>query len=199
MGRYWYLKKVFIYGAIVVPIYLVFIICAFTGAINTLYRGFTVDGDGLVYVGKEDKIDVYDNGEFVRTFHDRPGGYYAFTIQDGLFYIANGYSVLEMDLAGNIVEEKDSDNTRELSRLRNHRNAVVTEDATYIANEFFAYYKITKYETNGEKEVVFQSPIIDIILETVGIFGFVSTILIAVVIHFKWYIKEYEKKHRRET
>ena len=130
--------------------------------INNFYRGFAVDDNRQLYVGKTSKIDVYENNEFVKTFKKVGAAIFSFTINDERLYLAAFAEVQVMDLSGNLIERiDDSAEPSEFYRLRKERKEFVTDEAKYVATEIFGYYKITKYSIDGEKEVVYRMPTFD--------------------------------------
>ena len=175
-----YLKKLVIFGLFTLPLYVVFIFCTFTGLIVGSYYGFAVDNDDLLYIGKNSKMDVYDNGEFVRTVYRTERGY-RFTIQEEHLYIASGGLVEITDLSGVLIETVDDSTRSELIRLSKQKNSFVTDDAKYMATNTFGFYKITKYNNDGGNEVVYQNPIFDFVLRLAGPIGFVSFVIFFLV------------------
>ena len=179
-----YIKRLVIFGLVALPLYAVFTFCALTGAIVVSYYGFAVDNDGLLYVGKNSKIDVYDNGEYVETLYRTTYGY-RFTIQDEHLYIASGGLVEITDLSGILIKTVNDSNRNELMRLNKQKKVVITEDARYVATNIFGFYKITKYNNDGGREVIYHKPIFDFVLSLVGSIGLASFLIVFLVVRIK--------------
>ena len=179
-----YIKKLVLFGMITMPICGVFAICVVTGVIVVSYNGFAVDNDGMLYVGKNRKIDVYDNSEFVKTVYCTTRGYH-FTIQDENLYIATGGQVKIMDLYGRIIETIEDSTYGEEHRLAKERFLYVTDDARYVATNTFGFYKITKCSNDGGSEVVYQKPILDFVLGLAGPLSFAAFMIFLFVVRLK--------------
>lgn len=188
-------RKLIIFGAIILPLYAILVLCMLSGNIITSYYGFAFDNNGLLYVGEDHKINAYDKGEFVRTVYEPVRGYY-FTIQDEKLYVTTVGAVIEMDLIGNFIEKKDDVGSIEMRRLRNQQNVFVTDDARYAATGVLGYYKIIKYSNNGGSETVYQSSIFIFVLQIVGTIGFLSFIIVFLVEHHKRIHLERENEHK---
>lgn len=178
------IRGLFIFGAIVLPLYAILVICVSTGTIIASYSGFALDNNGFLYVGENHEINVYGNGEFIKTVY-KPARGYSFTIQDETLYVADAGIVRKMDLEGNLIEKSDDIGTIEMNRLYRQRNMFVTNDAKYMANGIFGYYKITKYKNGGGTEIVYQSPLFTLVFQIAGTIGFVSFVLLVLAVRFR--------------
>jgi hypothetical protein len=150
-----------------------------SGIVNFSYKGFAIDKDGLLYIGKSKGIDIYDNGEFIKTMFPVTG--YAFTIQDEKIYLAYSSKLHIYDLTGRLADTLDDSSTREANKLYRERNHFFTDEANYLATNKLGFYQITKIYDNNESQVIYQMPIFDyaikLLQEGIGIF-FVITIAI---------------------
>lgn len=156
------------------------------GTINTQYRGFAVDNNGSLYVGKFDRIDVYKNSEFVKTFCTVYSQTYGLTIQDEKLYVADGLTIKVMELSGNLIKTyNDSYDASEMHRLQSQQNVFVTDSAKYVATDTLGFFKITRYSTDGGSEVVYQIPTLDFVFSWTPLI-FVILIIVLVIGGIKW-------------
>ena len=155
-------KRLYLYTFTVGPLGFIITFLSFLGVINFTFCGFALDSNDLLYIGKSNKIDVYDNGKYVNTVFEYDGGYF-FTIQDEKLYIAASRDVIAVrDLTGKLIEIIDDSAHIEAKRLEKQKNVFLKDDAEYRATNTMGYYKITKL-SNGESEVIFRKPLIDYI------------------------------------
>lgn len=100
----------------VVPIIAFCFIMIFSGRATVFIHGFAVDSSDNLYIGKERKIEVYDNNDLVRTI---PANYnkYTFTILDGQEIVLSADYTYCLDLQGN--EIKKVNDTSMYSKISN--------------------------------------------------------------------------------
>ncbi|MBR2414332.1 MAG: hypothetical protein IKB13_07500 [Clostridia bacterium] len=130
----------------------------FSGVISTTMYSFAVDKSGLVYVGHETEIAVYDNGVEVHSIAPQTSRGYEFTIDenDNIILAAAG-TVYKMDLQGNIlVKWTDYGNAMydEIHTMRNHYTAA---DGT----EYTARYPFGRTQIESENGVVWKMKLTD--------------------------------------
>jgi hypothetical protein len=135
-----------------------------TFEINIYYVGFALDDNGLLYVGKQGRIDVYSDGEFTSTIFRTNDGYW-FTFQDEQLYIIRGSNVRIFDLSGNLIETiDDREIVREWNRVRNvesrKQSTFTTGHNDYREASVLGFYRIVKVTDYGN-EVIFQMPTFD--------------------------------------
>lgn len=178
------------------PICFVSMILSLTGITVFGYEGFAVDNNGLLYVGENFKINVYDNGEFVDTIYKTTGGY-RFTIQDEKICLATSDKVKIMGLSGDVIKEYDDNDwtlDSEYYKLDKQRNVFITDDARYVATNTFGFYVITKHGNDETREVIYHIPIVDFILYTARWLFLVLLPIIFLKEYVKWVREEKKKK-----
>ncbi|MCL1895760.1 MAG: hypothetical protein FWG03_04350 [Clostridiales bacterium] len=180
-----FVSKYFIFALIAGTFWLIATICGFTGVITTYYVGFAVDGNGLLYVGKDKKLDVYDNDKYVRTICRAQKGY-RFTIRDERIYFATPSSAREIDFSGNIIKEFGDMKDNGWKQLDKEQKVFVTDDAVYKATNTLGFYKITRFGNDGSKETVYHMRIIDYII---GV-AMLVVVIVAVILFFTWFARE---------
>jgi len=192
-----YMRKAIILFAISVPILFVIAMLVVSGSLNTWYYGFALDNNGMLYVGKASKIDVYDNGEFINTVYQTNSSGYSFTIKDEKLYIADWSKVEELDLSGNLIDTIDDNNSKEWRNFHKQRNEFSTGNAKYVATNILGFYKITEYDSNGKSKIVYQVPIIDFILTTAIYALPLSIIIVGIRGYVLW--RRWKKKGKRKV
>jgi hypothetical protein len=165
------------------------------------YIGFALDDEGLLYVGKLGEINVYDNGELIRTPYRTSSGGYRFTIRNERLYVQQSGVITVFDLTGTRLEKIDAPEVvqRFNEDLNSQVNVLVrcqfwSGGARYEATNIFGYYRITRVSRSGN-EVVYQNEpftavvvIMRVLLVGVSIILFVTT--------FTKITADYNKKER---
>ena len=183
-----------IFATVLCPICFISILLSLTGTIVSAHNGFAVDNKGLLYVGKDSRMDVYNNGQYVDTIYKESKGY-RFTIQDELLYIAINGRVEVRDLSGNLIETlDDSIWPTEQYKLDKQKKEFITDNIRYVATNKFGFYMITKYSNGGIPEIVYHIPVVDYILNCLIVFTFISLFLIFVTSNAKRSFTENEKR-----
>jgi len=191
-------KKAIIFGIVTWPICFIFISLIMSGAIVSAYYGFAVDNNGFLYVGKNSRIDVYDNGVFVKTVYETSYGY-SFTIKNENLYIATESQVKVMDLSGTLIETTDDSVwPTEQYRMDRDKSVFLTNNARYVATDILGFYKITRYNNNGTREIVYHIPVIDYAVHCAILFITIVSFVIFIRTHKKWLQDEKEKKKKMQ-
>lgn len=151
----------------------------FSGQVTVSIKGFAVDPDNNLYIGKEHNIDVYKNNQIINSI---PIKYtdYAFTIKDGpeILLSANNYTY-HLDLQGNeISKEKDTQTYSELCRINNY----VTENGdTYKKSNLFGYTRIIR----NNFETVYLMPVFDYVILLILVLTFLCSVVFIVIFLLK--------------
>ena len=186
--------------AFICPIWF-FVGCLFSsGIVNSSYHGFALDDNGLLYVGKHGKIDVYNKGQYIRTVFKNSGRGYAFTIQEEKIYIATYDTidiVIVMDLSGNLIKTIDDIDEKERRRLEMQKNVFTYDDSVYFATNTMGFYKITK-TNDGKSEVIYQKPMLDYICGVVQNVVMPICILVSLITTIPRLLRENDESKRKQ-
>ena len=144
---------------------------------ETTRYGFAVDSIGQVYVGKKEKIEVYCNGNLVRTIHPGTNRGYAFTIQkDQTILLAAGGMVDVLDLEGKLLDSWEDEGTQQLNALLWNWEYSTENGDTYTLRNIAGYEWIEK----NNQEVVYSLSVTDY-MRTVAFCLSIVYILLAVL------------------
>ena len=138
---------------------LVLLICVpllLFGCISLSFRGYGVDSAGNLYVGRDHKINVYDNGELVNTIQRFTDRSYAFTIMENdTILLSTSTTIYRMDLSGTTILEEYPDSNSEMfyELLRQKYAPKNTAADKYTAARIWGKLTIKQ---NGE--IIYQTP-----------------------------------------
>lgn len=151
-------KPLIIFLCVVFPIIAFCFFMIISGQATISIKGFAVDPDNNLYIGKEHNIDVYKNNQIINSI---PINYtdYAFTIKDEpeILLSANNYTH-HLDLQGNeISKEKDTQTYSKLCRINNY----VTENGdSFKKTNLFGYTRIIR----NNNETVYSMPLFEYVI-----------------------------------
>lgn len=99
--------------------------------VMSYYRGFAIDSNNRVYVGRLTRIDVYDNNQFQYSIDAHTNRNYCFTITNNqTILLSNAQTVYEMSLEGDVIDEYEDKYTQTINELRKYRNKFTADDGT---------------------------------------------------------------------
>lgn len=136
--------------AFVLYSFFTFFICTIlvvTGLVQISFFGFGVDSSGKLYIGRDHRIEVYENGKIIHVIRKGTSRAYSFTIQeDDTILLASGSDVFVMDLNGTVFLDKRKDDTGEIGRkLDKVKYEFVSVDGNFYSVErpfgFFTIYQ----------------------------------------------------------
>lgn len=147
-----------------------------SGAVNLSIHSFAVDTNHRLYVGTENKILVYQNGELVNTINPHTSKGYMFTIcEDETIMLAAPSKVYIMDLKGDIVREYEDFNM--YNKLKTKRNS-------FTASNGDEYRKVgalgrTRIIKNNQ-DTVYRISLLSVIVKFFIIFSAISILVFPV-------------------
>lgn len=110
---------------------------------------FALDSQGRLYVGKHNRIDVYDNGILIDTITTRTSREYLFTIvEEDVLLLATSTTVYHMDTSGKIqtsFEDPTGKIHRQLKLMR--KEFVSSQSDIYRLHNIWGWHYISKNES----------------------------------------------------
>lgn len=164
-------KPLAIFIWIVVPIIAFCFFMTFSGRATVSIHGFAVDSSDNLYIGKERKIEVYQENRIINSI---PIQYtdYVFTIKKGqeIIFSADNYTHY-LDLQGNeFKKEKDTHTYSALCQI----NKFDSENGDiYTKSNLFGYTRIIR----NNSEVVYSMPKFDYIILILIVLAFGSMVV----------------------
>lgn len=159
------------------------------GYVSLSFNGFAVDSSNYLYVGKNDKIEVYDQNTLIRTIDPKTSRAYSFTIQDDTILLSTSVTVYEMDLDGNVLNDYEDTYTKVYNKLERNKYRFTAQDGTeYSVKHRFSRMQIVQNEDN----CIYQMPLFDFVIGIIQTFATVSAVLIVVLL-FAYTIVHKEK------
>ena len=171
-----WMKSTMIFCMITVPIMGAIIMSYALGWVAASYEGFALDSEERLYVGKNTGIEVYENGNKIRTISPPSSRFYVFTISDDKIVSSVGEMIYIMNLEGEIIEKRAEsyDTYREMDR--NSKRFVSESGNEYISKSCLGYYRIVR----DDGVCVYSMPVLDYIVNVVASFALVLSYLIFV-------------------
>lgn len=129
-----------------------------TGTASTTMYSFAVDQSGLVYVGHEKKISVYDQGVEIRSIVPQTSRGYEFTIDenDNIILAAAG-TVYKMDLQGKILLKWKDYGNKMYDEIHHKFNRYTSANGT----QYVVRYPFARTQIESEDKVVWKMPLSD--------------------------------------
>lgn len=138
----------FLFGLFVVVLPCIILIA--TGAVSPEIRCFALDSIGRIYIGRTNKIDVYEDGRLINSFSSKTSKSYEFTIlSDDTILLSTSTTVYSMDLNGNVLDSHPDTGTFMLLRKQTGKFLTQAGD-TYEFRCKLLWPRIVK---NGENVV----------------------------------------------
>jgi hypothetical protein len=138
---------------------------------------FAVDSKDRVYVGKHNRIDIYDSGVLVESIRTKTTREYVFTIEpDDRLLLATSTTVYYMDTSGNVLSRFDDptgDVHRQIKRAR--KEFVSQQSDVYHMRNVLGWHYIVKNNSETVYRISVLSFLTKIVLWTAAVFfvGFV--------------------------
>ena len=132
------------------------------------YRGFALDANGRLFIGKSQKIDVYDKDGSIKysVFSKVFARGYTFTIQEETLYVSTGSRSYKMSLTGDILEEYEENPPYTYNQLQRNKWRYMSNSGTEYSFRLLGRCSITDSDSN----ILWQEPIISSIVR-VGLFS----------------------------
>lgn len=176
-----WMKSTMIFCMIICPIIVAIMLSFESGWVAASYEGFALDSAERLYVGKNTGIEVYENGNKIRTISPPSSRFYVFTISDDKIVSSVGEMIYVMNLEGEIIEKRTISYDTHLKLKRNSKRFVSESGNEYISSSCLGYYRIMR----SDGLCVYSMPVLDYIVNVVASFAlglsyliFVTTMLI---------------------
>ncbi len=162
-----WMKSTMIFCMITAPIMGAIIMSYASGWVAAKYVGFALDSAERLYVGKNTGIEVYENGNKIRTISPPSSRAYVFTVSDDKIVSSVGNMIYVMNLEGEIIEKRAEsyDTYREMDR--NSKRFVSESGNEYISKSCLGYYRIMR----SDGVCVYSMPVLDYIVNVVVSFA----------------------------
>lgn len=132
-----------------------------TGKVSMSCNNFAVDASGKLYVGKKYSIEVYENGDLIKTINPLSSRTYAFTIQnDNTILLSTSSIEYLLDLKGNIISSKEDVGSSTYNKIKKNNSFVSTSGKTYELKSCFGKYSIV-----CDNIIVYEMPKFDYIIK----------------------------------
>lgn len=150
------------------------ILLLLTNTVSITNNGFAVDADQILYLGKDAKIVVIDNGQVVREISAKTSRGYRFTVVEGnTILLSNGSTVYTMDLEGNVLTKSTDEQSKLYNELQFQSKFTDVRGDTYTLSRPWGRLRITKDDT-----LIYQAPLLDsIVVIAMVLSGVVAAIL----------------------
>lgn len=126
---------------------------------------FAIDSKDRVYVGKHNRIDIYDSGVLIDTIRTKTAREYLFTIEpDDRLVLATSTTVYHMDTSGNIlstVDDPTGDVHRQIKRAR--KEFVSQQSDVFHMRNVFGWHYIVK----NNSELVYHISVLSFLTKIV--------------------------------
>lgn len=150
------------YILIVWPFVMILLIIQASGKVCTSYKGFAVDNDRNLYIGKSD-IEVLDSeGKVINKIDPMTSRGYKFTInQNNEILISTGDYLYRKDLFGQLIEKNTISNRADDLLSGSSRYKYTANDGTkYVMKIHF--FRTNIYRIEGQEKIsVYKMPLLD--------------------------------------
>lgn len=182
-------KMLFLFVGIVAPLIFIILILILTNSISLSYKGFAIDSQDNLYVGKDGGvIGVYSNGKLIKNISLMTSKGYAFTIKNDRLVVAALSSVYTLDLEGNILEKHD-DLSIEYNKIFKEKNNFIDSDGnSYCLKEFLGYYSIRAEDDTK----IFDMPVFDYVVKILLFLICISFIIFVPIIIYRWRLNVFQ-------
>lgn len=144
------------------------LVLIFTGVATPFISSFAVDGANRLYVGTQDKIQVYADNSLIDTINPKTSRSYVFTINDDeKIILSTSTKIYTMDLEGNVLDTQTDLGAHMYNKIQYNKRGFLSQsgDEYRLVSEL-GWTRIVK---NG-RETVFK----------ISLLSFFVKILIAV-------------------
>ena len=172
-------RRVMILGILVASVIWLCFVLHISGAVISSVYDFSVDNNGLIYVGTNNGIYVYQDGQHINTLSPRTSRNYHFIItdQNTILIAQSREKTIELDLYGQLLQEKDGF-CKEVGAQRH--NTIVANNDTYEMSSILGFSKIVK---NGT-ETVWEIDLFSFLISILRVMGILSLIVFCAWVTF---------------
>jgi len=183
------MKKYYSFMAIGVVFGVVMFFCFFlqlSGQVSFSTKGFAVDSEGQLYVGREGEIAVLKDGECVRTISPRTSRSYVFTITDEqTILLSTSSTVYTMDLSGNVLTEQPDEGTKVYNQLQHKKSFTDVHGAKYTMRSPWGRTSVYK---DGVR--IYEIPTLDYIVRILLIVSVVGGLVASAITAYLRFSKQ---------
>lgn len=177
-------KSLIIFAAIAAPIMFACLLLLITGTVTLGFNGFGVDSYDKLYLGKNGKIEVYNNGVLENIINPRTSRGYIFTIQNNdTILLSTGSNIYTLDLDGNVISKEVDYRSRMYHDIKKMNKPYYSSKGDkYIMKHPWGWTEIA-HEGEGGSKIIYQLPFLDYVVRIallaliIGIFIFVPIII----------------------
>ena len=116
-----------------IPALLVFLltgIAVLRGTIALYFSSMAVDAEGRLYLGRGDRIEIYEAGTRSASIAPKAGKSYLFTLQGEELVLSTGKTVITLDLQGNGIDQQPDENGTVYQQLKAQKGTFTAADGT---------------------------------------------------------------------
>ena len=157
-----------------------------SGQVSFSTKGFAVDSEGQLYVGREGEIAVLKDGECVRTISPRTSRSYVFTITDEqTILLSTSSTVYTMDLSGNVLTEQPDEGTKVYNQLQHKKSFTDVHGAKYTMRSPWGRTSVYK---DGVR--IYEIPTLDYIVRILLIVSVVGVLVASAITAYLRFSKQ---------
>ena len=114
------------------------VLSVFLGAFHTFpFCGFALDSQKLLYVGRDNAIEVYSGTEKILEINPQTSRSYAFTVTDDTIVLSTAEFVYEIDLKGNVIKKSEDVNSKTYTDIEKSKKHFVTSAKEFTVKLLF--------------------------------------------------------------
>lgn len=172
-------KSVVIYIIILFVISSACLMLIASNAVTIAYNGFAIDSSGILYLGKNAKIEKYFNGEIVGNIDPQTSRGYAFTIQnDDTMLVSDASIVYKLELNGNIVDSWKDIGTQTFNEMHKKEKSFVTNSGKiFLMKSKMGRVSIVSEDGN----CIYKMPMLDYIVKVLLFFIMLSLLIVILI------------------
>lgn len=187
------MRRLFVFCLILCSVFFPCLLLIITGNATIFIDSYAVDSNDRLYVGKEGKIDVYDNGNFQYSIDSRTSKSCAFTInEDDCIVLSTASHIYILTLQGEELSVYEDPGSSMYARLQIGKRTFHSKNGdTYKRVCFWGRTKIIK----NNEQIVYQ---MDFLSFTVKILIFGSVIALFCFVCFTAVNKTGKDRDKRQ-
>lgn len=179
------LKLLIIYLLIIFPIAVLCMAMVSSGTVSLTLCGFGVDSSGKLYIGKESKIEVYENRELLYSIEPMTSRGYEFTVQkDDTLLLSTASVVYTLDLHGNVLSQTEDVGTHTFNELQHKRTFVTSSGDNYVLRFNWGRTKIVCIH-NDTTITVYEMPGFDYVIKLLMVSWGASMVIVIPIVVLK--------------
>lgn len=138
-----------VYVSVISVLLLICALLIYSGIASPFISCFAIDSDDRLYVGKHDRIDVFENGVLTNSIFSKTSRGYVFTIlEDDTIQLSTSTIVYSMDLNGNIISSYEDNGSHVYNQIQKSKfSFITTKDDAYCLKGILGRTRIIKNNT----------------------------------------------------